>query len=51
MQNFIKSVALFILSANGKIQMDEHPLPRNTRTVRVEGQSQAEHTTDRHGRF
>ena len=51
MLNFIKSLALFSLTANGLLKQDEQPLPRNTRTIRVEGQSQAEHTTDSHGRF
>ena len=49
--SFISSLALFSLVANAAIQPDEHPLPRNTKTVTVEGQSQAEHTTDSRGRF
>ena len=35
--SFISSLALFSLVANAAIQPDEHPLPRNTKTVKVEG--------------
>ena len=35
--NFITSLTLFSLAANAAIQPDAHPLPRNTKTVKVEG--------------
>ena len=37
--------------ADARIKPDSKPIPRNTRSMTVEGVSHEEHTSDRWGRF
>ena len=49
--NMLSQLAIFATVANAAIRPDSGSIPRNTKSKTIEGKSQAEHTTDHHGRF
>ena len=51
MLSWVTQSVFFATVANAAIKSDSQEIPRNTKSVTLDGASQAEHTLDSQGRF